>query len=139
MDLMSRVEEQVRTSALSLPSGQLRVVVILLGGLDVVGGLYMVPNFTNIVGAIVVVASLVLLGFGLWRGNAWARALTMAQLWFGILFVIGNLSPLAGDESAFYEWSMVSIMTIVPLTLAAQVYALHILGKFKQHFYKRLI
>ena len=85
---------------------------------------------------------LVILAAGLWRLVAWARLLTVICLWFTVLILpIGVLSPfnagdmiLAGKDPPS---PFIIALKLVPIIVAG-LWGLHILGKYRGEFKRRL-
>lgn len=134
--------EDASPTAVPLGPRQLKVVVFLLVCLDFGGAFHqlfnkffkLLPGEPSIGFAII----LFVLGVGLLRHTAWARVMTVFQLWLGVLAVFGSLAPRP-DNVETYPESLLSIIAIVVLLLALLLYSLHVLGKFKNHFYKKII
>ena len=85
---------------------------------------------------------LVILAVGLWRLVSWARHLTVICLWLAVLLLpIGALSPFnAGDMMLAGKDPLSPIiiaLILLPIVLSG-LWGLHILGKYRGEFKRRL-
>jgi hypothetical protein len=85
---------------------------------------------------------LVIIAAGLWRLVSWARLLTVICLWFAVIVLpIGVLSPfnagdimLAGKDPPS---PLIITLKLLPIIVAG-LWGLHVLGKYRGEFKRRL-
>jgi hypothetical protein len=85
---------------------------------------------------------LVVLAAGLWRLTVWARVLTVIILWFMLLILpIAAMNPIndadimkSGDPAILTS----TLLKLVPMMLAS-LWALHIFGRYRGEFRRKII